>query len=437
MAVQKTPTKMPPQEEQAAGTEEESSPSTDSTDVDVEAGEQVVNVDGLMSYVNEMLDGGRQLFEARDFKTAMQVYQQGLDAIAQCEGLPMHVDDVPRVVMAKSLVHSFRSELLMEQELYRRALKESESAVTSDPNNGSAFLYQALARQRVKAWDKGLEDVLWLLRPEMLHRNRSQFTEFFRSKIAPVAELTEQLVELGHTPTGSKSTASGEDAANKDAETSKGAAKNGNSSTTSAATSTDTSGAHAATSTAASTSVGGANSGSTGAEASAEGSASSSSTDAGQERRKKKEDAEKKLELQHGERDIVGNFLRSRHAGSVPEQDEATADAENAAILKVWGSFFMAKQTAYDAAFEERVEDAQFQGLKEMKERFEDVVQRNGLKQNEALASELAEYIQKQGGKVSAQKVADIYSLDIDDAHVMLEWIQTQTRIQSVLGQAV
>ena len=56
--------------------------------------------------------------KAKNYKDAMTLYQQGLDAIEQTEGLPMHVDDVRIVVEAKSVLFSNRAQVMLTQELY-------------------------------------------------------------------------------------------------------------------------------------------------------------------------------------------------------------------------------------------------------------------------------------------------------------------------------
>ena len=83
--------------------------------------------------------------------------------------------------------------------------------------------------------------------------------------------------------------------------------------------------------------------------------------------------------------------------------------------------------------FEERVEEAQHKGLEGMRLRFEEVTRRNGIRGNEELASELAEMISRPGG-VTAQHLAAVYSIDDDDAQVMLEWVQMAFKMRQEVG---
>ncbi|CAD7928534.1 unnamed protein product [Amoebophrya sp. A120] len=393
---------------------DEQSPSTDSTEVDLEQGEQVVNVDSLMEYVNEMLEGGRQLYTAADYKTAEQVYNQGLDAISQCEGLPMATDDVPRVVMAKSLLLSFKAEIYMKQELYRRALPHCDEAAKVDPNNGTAFVWRALVHQKVKDFTKALENLQWILRPEMIHRNRAALCEFFASELCPKAEMTERLTDTSEPPSP---TDEPEQAA---ASTTDAAASTGDKAVSDEQQDQQQ-----------------ASNGRTGTAASATAAAADEKKKKEAEEEKERREFYKSLQqLTQEERTRVATCLRTKRAAKVAEGQEQQADEENTSMLRVWASYLLRKKQAHDSTFEERVENAQFAGLKELKEQFEEVVERTGLKRNEKLAEELADYIQQQGsgGKLSAASLAAIYSIDEDDAHVLLQWIQTQTKIHSMLG---
>eukprot|EP00392_Amoebophrya_sp_AT5.2_P003602 g3607.t1 len=346
---------------------DENSPSTDSTDVDVDQAEMVVNVDSLMAYVNEMLDGGRELFIAGEYKASENVYNQGLDAISQCEGLPIAVDDVPRVVMAKSLLSSFKAEIYIKQELYRRALPFCDTAAVADPNNGAAFLYRIAANHKLKEYTKALDDLQWLLRNEMIHRNRDAVLEFFASAFCPRVELSERLSEDDAcsskdsvvTPGGEGSTADAVDSALTEAERTAVAA--------------------------------------------------------------------------HLQRKEARQVKKGQEALDQSDAEKQEIDAENRALLRAWGAALLRKKRDWDNSFEERVEEAQFAGLKELKEQFDEIVERTGLKRNEKLAEELADFIQQEGN-VSAEKLASVYGIDVDDAHTMLKWIQTQTKIHTVLN---
>ncbi len=98
-----------------------------------------------------------------------------------------------------------------------------------------------------------------------------------------------------------------------------------------------------------------------------------------------------------------------------------------------------AKREAAEAAaaetFDERVEEAAAKGIEQLRGRFEEVTQRTGLHGNKELAGELADMLTRPGG-VSTQHVANVYQIDDDDAAVLVEWIQTASRMHTELGSS-
>jgi len=98
-----------------------------------------------------------------------------------------------------------------------------------------------------------------------------------------------------------------------------------------------------------------------------------------------------------------------------------------------------AKREAAAAAaaetFDERVEEAAAKGIEQLRGRFEEVTQRTGLHGNKELAGELADMLTRPGG-VSTQHVANVYQIDDDDAAVLVEWIQTASRMHTELGSS-
>lgn len=131
----------------------------------------VVNVDHLMSYVEEMREAGSKLIKEQNLKDALTVYQQGIDAIEQTEELPMAADDVVTVVQSRSILHSNRAQIFLMQELFQRAIKECDEACTVDPNNAKAFFRRATAFEKTKEWAKAVADVKHLQGKEILGRN--------------------------------------------------------------------------------------------------------------------------------------------------------------------------------------------------------------------------------------------------------------------------
>ena len=61
------------------------------------------------------------------------------------------------------------------------------------------------------------------------------------------------------------------------------------------------------------------------------------------------------------------------------------------------------------------------------------MTQRNGLHGNKELASELADMLTRDGG-VSVAHVANVYQIDEEDAAVLVEWIETATRMHVELN---
>lgn len=83
--------------------------------------------------------------------------------------------------------------------------------------------------------------------------------------------------------------------------------------------------------------------------------------------------------------------------------------------------------------FEERVEAAAHKGLEALRGRFDEMIRRNGLHGNTELASELADMISRSEG-VTVQYLAAVYSIDEDDAQIMLDWIEKAFRMRQEVG---
>mmetsp|Transcript_17722 Transcript_17722/g.52119 ORF Transcript_17722/g.52119 Transcript_17722/m.52119 type:complete len:264 (-) Transcript_17722:92-883(-) len=85
-----------------------------------------------------------------------------------------------------------------------------------------------------------------------------------------------------------------------------------------------------------------------------------------------------------------------------------------------------------EETFEERAEDAAHRGITELRERFEQVTRRNGLRGNTELAGELADMVTRPGG-VTAAFVAGVYQIEEEDAEIMLEWVRKACMMQDEL----
>uniref|UniRef100_A0A7S3B1U4 Uncharacterized protein n=1 Tax=Haptolina ericina TaxID=156174 RepID=A0A7S3B1U4_9EUKA len=89
-----------------------------------------------------------------------------------------------------------------------------------------------------------------------------------------------------------------------------------------------------------------------------------------------------------------------------------------------------------EATFDDRLEEAAARGLTELRERFEEVTLRNGLRGNKELAAEIAEMLTRPGG-VTAQFVAAVYCIEEEDAEVLLDWIRKASAISDELHGVV
>merc|ERR1712107_78135 len=96
----------------------------------------------------------------------------------------------------------------------------------------------------------------------------------------------------------------------------------------------------------------------------------------------------------------------------------------------------MGKQQDLADAFEDRVEQVHDKGIIELREQFEEVIARNNLKGNNEIAAEMAEMISRDGGKITAEKLAHVYSIDEDDAEIMLKWMEKASFMQAELDVA-
>ena len=93
----------------------------------------VVNVAHLMAYVDEQREEGNAAFKKKQHAEALAAWQRALDACEQADGKPMRVEDVQTVLRVRSVLHSNRGQALIEQEWWRRAVKELSEAVRIDP----------------------------------------------------------------------------------------------------------------------------------------------------------------------------------------------------------------------------------------------------------------------------------------------------------------
>merc|ERR1712194_979772 len=82
----------------------------------------------------------------------------------------MLVTDVQRVTEAKSILFSNRAQVMMFQELHRRAVEECSAAITSDPNNVKAWHRRATCYDKIGEFHKAIDDVNHLLEPAVLER---------------------------------------------------------------------------------------------------------------------------------------------------------------------------------------------------------------------------------------------------------------------------
>jgi len=90
-------------------------------------------------------------------------------------------------------------------------------------------------------------------------------------------------------------------------------------------------------------------------------------------------------------------------------------------------------QEKYDSEFDDRIESFENSTINEARERFDEVVKRNGLR-NDELGNELADYIIRED--TSAKGLAAIYQIDEDDAEIMLKWITIACKMKEQLGGA-
>eukprot|EP00962_Isochrysis_galbana_P023968 scaffold7310_cov116-Isochrysis_galbana.AAC.8 len=125
----------------------------------------VVNVDHLLEYVKEQKDEGNTAFQAKRYTEALVAWQRGLDAIAQADGKPMHVNDMKLVLVVRSVLHSNRGQALMKMEFWRRAVLDLDEAVRVDPENVKAIWRRCKAHEALKQWSEAEADINLLLEP--------------------------------------------------------------------------------------------------------------------------------------------------------------------------------------------------------------------------------------------------------------------------------
>ena len=101
----------------------------------------VVNVAHLMAYVDEQREEGNAAFKKKRHAEALAAWQRALDACEQADGKPMLVADVETVLRARSVLHSNRGQALIEQEWWRRAVKELSEARCSCSSSSLQLLH--------------------------------------------------------------------------------------------------------------------------------------------------------------------------------------------------------------------------------------------------------------------------------------------------------
>jgi hypothetical protein len=94
----------------------------------------VVNVAHLMAYVDEQREEGNAAFRKKRHTEALAAWQRALDACEQADGKPMLVADVETVLRVRSVLHSNRGQALIEQEWWRRAVKELSEVSAVPPS---------------------------------------------------------------------------------------------------------------------------------------------------------------------------------------------------------------------------------------------------------------------------------------------------------------
>ena len=92
-----------------------------------------------------------------------------------------------------------------------------------------------------------------------------------------------------------------------------------------------------------------------------------------------------------------------------------------------------AAEEAAEESLVERLEDAAHRGLEELRERFEEVTARTGLRRSKDLSAELAEMITRPGG-VTAAFVAAVYQIEEEDAQTILEWVKKACAMRDAIG---
>lgn len=131
------------------------------------AGQAVVNVEHLMTHVDEQRELGNAAFKAGRHSEALAAWQNGLDAIGQAEGLPMRSADVAIVLNARTTLHSNKGQALLTMQFYRRAVNELTEAVSVDPKNAKALWRRYKAHRLLKQWAEAEADLEALLAPEL------------------------------------------------------------------------------------------------------------------------------------------------------------------------------------------------------------------------------------------------------------------------------
>jgi tetratricopeptide (TPR) repeat protein len=115
-------------------------------------------------------------------------------------------------------------------------------------------------------------------------------------------------------------------------------------------------------------------------------------------------------------------------AGLIPEQLEK----ERARLVEKRAH----AEAVADETFEERAEEAAAKGLRELRERFEDVTARNGLHGNSELATEIADMLTRPGG-VTTEYVANVFQISDEDADILIQWVRKACVIKDALAGQV
>ena len=316
----------------------------------------VVNVAHLMAYVDEQREEGNAAFKKKRHAEALAAWQRALDACAQADGKPMLVEDVQTVLRVSSVLHSNRGQALIEQEWWRRAVKELSEAVRIDPTRQPRTAHTP-ATSSLRAANKtrlAPPTSRTPAHPTSPRSCRSRSDRTLTLTLNPSPNPIPNQVRID--PSNAKALwrryrchrhLAGQVREESDL-----------------------------------------------AEAKVLWAAAQADLE-----------ALNAPELQ----EAAGPLLAG--AGLGPEQLEQALEEireKRAAI-----------ERELAATFEERVEEEAHKGIEQLRERFEEVTRRNGLHGNKELSAEIADLMTREGGDKSVQFVANVYQIDEDDAAIM------------------